>query len=258
MDATGWSNDQSTFQHKPSVATCASPAVMTASERRRSRTTALLIGMAASYALLWFPFIIMTFLLDLNIIDSQQVDTGIVERLDQSFKVVSMMSICVNPFLYGFLKYAISLRSYLTVNSICFSTNFKREFNDIFNTWVRCQKPSLSRGGSRSRGYTQEFSSVAFPLRHESIASRGSTFGIAALTASLRRSFRRRNESDASVGGTGAHGARVTALRTPEKSPVRGRISMDTMIPMLQTPTPMTPLPTQEIFFERNENVSSL
>uniref|UniRef100_A0A914V575 G-protein coupled receptors family 1 profile domain-containing protein n=1 Tax=Plectus sambesii TaxID=2011161 RepID=A0A914V575_9BILA len=190
-------NGRSDFNgHKPSIVTCVSPAVMTASERRRSRTTALLIAMAASYACLWFPYIIITFLLDLNVIDDLlHIDPAVVERLDQSFKVVSMMSICVNPFLYGFLN-----------------TNFKREFNDIFNTWVRCRKPSLSRTGSRSRGYTQEFSSVAMPLRHESFVSSGSMFGLAALRASLRRSFRRRNESNASVGGAVAAVLWSTAL----------------------------------------------
>lgn len=101
----GRKHKENTFQHKPSIVTCISPAVMTASERRRSRTTALLIGMAASYAVLWFPFIVITFLLDLNVVDSLlHIDPSVVERLDQSFKVVSMMSICVNPFLYGFLK----------------------------------------------------------------------------------------------------------------------------------------------------------
>ena len=41
-----------------------------ASERRRSRTTALLIAMAMAYGLLWLPFTLVSVLIDLNILDT--------------------------------------------------------------------------------------------------------------------------------------------------------------------------------------------
>ena len=45
----------------------------------------------------------------------------LIERIDQACKLVSILSICVNPFLYGFLN-----------------TNFRHEFTDIFHNLVRC------------------------------------------------------------------------------------------------------------------------
>jgi hypothetical protein len=39
-----------------------------ASNKRRSRTTMLLIAMAGSYAVLWFPFTLVTVIIDLDIL----------------------------------------------------------------------------------------------------------------------------------------------------------------------------------------------
>lgn len=39
-----------------------------ASDRRRSRTTMLLIAMAGSYAVLWFPFTLVSVIIDLDIL----------------------------------------------------------------------------------------------------------------------------------------------------------------------------------------------
>jgi neuropeptide Y receptor len=91
-----------------------------ASERRRSRTTALLVAMAGSYAVLWFPFTVVSVLIDADLLYIEN-GAAIIERIDQSCKLLSILSICVNPFLYGFLN-----------------TNFRHEFTDIFNTWIRC------------------------------------------------------------------------------------------------------------------------
>ncbi|VDM58697.1 unnamed protein product [Angiostrongylus costaricensis] len=91
-----------------------------ACERRTSRTTSLLIAMAGSYAALWFPFTLISLLLDLDILYVES-HVGIIERIDQTCKMVSMLSICVNPFLYGFLN-----------------TNFRREFYEIYSRYVIC------------------------------------------------------------------------------------------------------------------------
>ena len=81
--------------------------------------------MAASYAVLWFPFTLVSMLIDLDILDTENM-AAIVERIDQSCKMISILSICVNPFLYGFLN-----------------TNFRHEFTDIFKTWTKWLPRSL-------------------------------------------------------------------------------------------------------------------
>ncbi|CAD5221781.1 unnamed protein product [Bursaphelenchus xylophilus] len=102
-----------------------------ASDRRRNRTTMLLIAMAGSYAVLWFPFTLVSMLIDMDILYLEN-GAAIIERIDQSCKLISILSIGVNPFLYGFLN-----------------TNFRHEFTDIFNSLIRCsasQRPQRSRG----------------------------------------------------------------------------------------------------------------
>lgn len=84
----------------------------TKDRRRRSRTTILLYAMALSYAVLFLPFTVLSALMDLNFVDMQ---SEFVHKVDAVFKILSIFSICVNPFLYGFLN-----------------TNFKREFKEIF------------------------------------------------------------------------------------------------------------------------------
>uniref|UniRef100_A0A914R0C1 G-protein coupled receptors family 1 profile domain-containing protein n=1 Tax=Panagrolaimus davidi TaxID=227884 RepID=A0A914R0C1_9BILA len=124
-----------------------------ASERRRSRTTALLIAMAMAYGFLWLPFTLVSFLIDLNILDAEN-KAELIERIDQACKLISILSICVNPFLYGFLN-----------------TNFRHEFTDIFHTFMRClplwiQKFSstgsyalISRGQKRATGVLRRMQS---------------------------------------------------------------------------------------------------
>ncbi|CCD63510.1 putative G-protein coupled receptor npr-8 [Caenorhabditis elegans] len=96
--------------------------------QRTNRTTSLLIAMAGSYAALWFPFTLITFLIDFELIINQDY-VNLVERIDQTCKMVSMLSICVNPFLYGFLN-----------------TNFRHEFSDIYYRYIRCETKSQPAG----------------------------------------------------------------------------------------------------------------
>jgi len=63
------------------------------------------------------------------------------------------MSICVNPFLYGFLN-----------------TNFKHEFNDIFRTWIRCL-PSSTVASRRIVGDYNSSIGAIMSMRHASIIS---------------------------------------------------------------------------------------
>ncbi|CAI5453958.1 unnamed protein product [Caenorhabditis angaria] len=107
--------------HSPSMPSIRSSIDRNPNNRRTSRTTSLLIAMAGSYAALWFPFTLITFLLDFDLVNDQEY-VGLVERIDQTCKMVSMLSICVNPFLYGFLN-----------------TNFRHEFTEIYYRYIRCQ-----------------------------------------------------------------------------------------------------------------------
>ncbi|PIC19062.1 hypothetical protein B9Z55_024738 [Caenorhabditis nigoni] len=96
--------------------------------KRTSRTTSLLIAMAGSYAALWFPFTLITFLIDFELVNNQEY-VNLVERIDQTCKMVSMLSICVNPILYGYLN-----------------TNFRHEFTDIYYRYLRCETKNQPAG----------------------------------------------------------------------------------------------------------------
>ncbi|KAL3112754.1 hypothetical protein niasHT_019728 [Heterodera trifolii] len=124
-----------------------------AAEKRRNRTTVLLIAMAGSYAVLWLPFTLVSILIDL---DWLGVESGspIVERIDQTCKLLSITSICVNPFLYGFLN-----------------TNFRHEFNEIFLyffAWLPAMKErrqseissSLGGGAGSHRRSIPQYSAI--------------------------------------------------------------------------------------------------
>uniref|UniRef100_A0A914I7Y1 G-protein coupled receptors family 1 profile domain-containing protein n=1 Tax=Globodera rostochiensis TaxID=31243 RepID=A0A914I7Y1_GLORO len=112
-----------------------------AAEKRSNRTTALLIAMAGSYAVLWLPFTLVSILIDL---DWLGVESGspIVERIDQTCKLLSITSICVNPFLYGFLN-----------------TNFRHEFNEIFS-YCLAWMPTLTMREGRQRRQRETSSSL--------------------------------------------------------------------------------------------------
>lgn len=89
--------------------------------RRRSRTTALLFAMAFSNALLWLPFTVISLYIQLGPSDVTNRLHYELQQLDDAAKLISMLSICVNPFLYGYLN-----------------TNFQREFKLIFQKCIPC------------------------------------------------------------------------------------------------------------------------
>ncbi|PAV83638.1 hypothetical protein WR25_21664 isoform A [Diploscapter pachys] len=154
--------------HSPSIPSVKSSIAERASQRRNSRTTSLLIAMAGSYALLWFPYSVVTLLLDLDVLFHETYAT-VIDRIDQMCKMISMLSICVNPFLYGFLN-----------------TNFRHEFTAIYYRLVRCQRKPFD-GSSR---YTHDFSSVALPTRHNSLHANDQLNSSNGLLSSIRQSFR--------------------------------------------------------------------
>ncbi|CAJ0609267.1 unnamed protein product [Cylicocyclus nassatus] len=136
-----------------------------ASDRRTSRTTALLIAMAGSYAALWLPFTLISLLLDLDILYGES-HVAVIERIDQTCKMVSMLSICVNPFLYGFLN-----------------TNFRHEFSEIYFRYVLCR--AKTTGQAR---FQHDFSSLAVNTRRNSVYV-GVNEENTGLCSILRRSF---------------------------------------------------------------------
>ncbi|EGT53026.1 hypothetical protein CAEBREN_09467 [Caenorhabditis brenneri] len=96
--------------------------------KRTSRTTSLLMAMAGSYAALWLPFTLITFLIDFELVNNQEY-VNLVERIDQTCKMISMFSICINPILYGYLN-----------------TNFRHEFSDIYHRYIKCETKSQNTG----------------------------------------------------------------------------------------------------------------
>ncbi len=106
------------------------------------------MAMAASYALLWLPFISYQFLFDLGFF------VGWYPRWDVSLKLISLLSICANPILYGFLN-----------------TNFQREFKHVLR-FLPCLKKQGDAGGKTGGGDEYEMSEMC-PSRRSS--SRSST-----------------------------------------------------------------------------------
>lgn len=109
-----YSHANSMISNKSSI--CSKPR----GSNRRSRTTALLIAMSVSYGILWLPFIIYTLYSHLSWGKTMSDPRGM-KLIDEVCKMISMLSICVNPFLYGYLN-----------------TNFNREFNIIFSRVIAC------------------------------------------------------------------------------------------------------------------------
>lgn len=95
--------------------------------RRRSRTTALLFAMAFGNAVLWLPFTVVSLFIQLGPSDITKKYDFELRHVDDVAKLISMLSICVNPFLYGYLN-----------------TNFQREFKLIFRKCFPCLKSSNS------------------------------------------------------------------------------------------------------------------
>lgn len=101
---------------------------------RRNRTTALLLAMAITYAILWLPFTILSLYIHLA---PGQKDERQIKLADEGCKLTSMLSICVNPVLYGYLN-----------------TNFNREFKAIFRKafpFLKLSPPKNSREALKSQ-----------------------------------------------------------------------------------------------------------
>ncbi|KHJ95503.1 7 transmembrane receptor [Oesophagostomum dentatum] len=158
-------NGEFTGTRSQSIPSMRSSIAERASERRTSRTTALLIAMAGSYAALWLPFTLISLLLDLDILYVES-HVAVIERIDQTCKMVSMLSICVNPFLYGFLN-----------------TNFRHEFSEIYFRYVLCR--AKATGNAR---FHHDFSSLAVSNRNNSVYV-GVSDADSGLCSILRRSF---------------------------------------------------------------------
>ncbi|GMR61224.1 hypothetical protein PMAYCL1PPCAC_31419 [Pristionchus mayeri] len=161
---------------KKSSTTFQGPTAEQASEKRRSRTTSLLIGMACSYAALWLPFNVVSFVIDMDFLRGDR-SAFIIERVDQMCKVISMLSICINPLLYGYLN-----------------TNFRHEFTEIVYTYcLRCA-PRERRLAYSQRTFHPEYSSVGVTLRGSSngIVYDQEKLGlISTIRSSFHGSFRR-------------------------------------------------------------------
>ncbi|GMT35904.1 hypothetical protein PFISCL1PPCAC_27200 [Pristionchus fissidentatus] len=162
-------NDRCKLQRTPKNSTFTGPTAEQASEKRRSRTTSLLIGMACSYAALWLPFNVVSFVIDMDFLRGDR-SAFIIERVDQMCKIISMLSICINPVLYGYLN-----------------TNFRHEFSEIVYTYfLRCA-PRERRLACTQRPFHPEYSSVGVTLR--TTASAFDPHENGGLFSSIRRSF---------------------------------------------------------------------
>lgn len=96
--------------------------------QKRNRTNVLLFAMAASYALLWMPFTTIVILGDVAQEFMSTISNPIFVRIEVTFHVLSSFSVCVNPFLYGFLN-----------------CNFNAAFHEIWRCiWRRRKNSSTS------------------------------------------------------------------------------------------------------------------
>ncbi|KAL7075324.1 hypothetical protein ACQ4LE_005733 [Meloidogyne hapla] len=123
-------------------------------QKRRNKTTSLLIAMAGSYAFLWFPFTLISVLIDLDLMEG---GSPTMERVDQACKLISILSICINPFLYGFLN-----------------TNFRSEFNEIFIKCIHCL-PLILRQAIEKKQQSTKIQIVGIKRRSVSIRRKSSS-----------------------------------------------------------------------------------
>lgn len=120
---------------RPVIGQNSSQSRTSSASRRRSRTTHLLFAMAFSNAILWLPFTVISIVIQLgpsHVINQYDYE---LRQLDDAAKLISMFSVCVNPFLYGYLN-----------------TNFKNEFQSIFRTWRRLCCPRCESNDEQAAG----------------------------------------------------------------------------------------------------------
>ncbi|KFD55768.1 hypothetical protein M514_03516 [Trichuris suis] len=77
---------------------------------RNTRAIKLLFAMASSYALVWMPFQGLSLYISLRSSDWPEDRVTLVMRIDEAFKLISMLSICINPVIYGFMNKNLSKR----------------------------------------------------------------------------------------------------------------------------------------------------
>ncbi len=100
--------------------------------RKEYRMRLLLILMASSYAVLWLPSTVITALFDFGLLSDQ-----LNRWIDSGSKITSMLSICLNPFLYGYLN-----------------TNLNRELKRMFTCWGSSIGSEAERGATTTAGDT--------------------------------------------------------------------------------------------------------
>lgn len=91
-------------------------------DAKQSRVTILLVSMTASYALLWIPFSILVLIGDIysDLLLEYDRNGRVFERIQVALHILSSLSVCVNPVLYGFLN-----------------SNFRRAFIEIWRCVIR-------------------------------------------------------------------------------------------------------------------------
>ncbi|KRX50034.1 putative G-protein coupled receptor C56G3.1 [Trichinella nativa] len=77
---------------------------------RSTRAIKLLFAMAASYALVWMPFEVLSLYIHLRSSHWTEDTVTKVMRVDQAFKLITVLSICINPIIYGFLNKNLNKR----------------------------------------------------------------------------------------------------------------------------------------------------
>uniref|UniRef100_A0A5S6QTF3 G_PROTEIN_RECEP_F1_2 domain-containing protein n=1 Tax=Trichuris muris TaxID=70415 RepID=A0A5S6QTF3_TRIMR len=77
---------------------------------RNTRAIKLLFAMASSYALVWMPFQGLSLFISLRSSDWPEDTVAFIRRIDEAFKLISMLSICINPVIYGFMNKNLSKR----------------------------------------------------------------------------------------------------------------------------------------------------
>ncbi|VDO98639.1 unnamed protein product [Soboliphyme baturini] len=73
-------------------------------QARRNRATVLLCAMAGIYALVWLPFEILSLFIHLRQSAWKNETVQTIIRLDETFKLITTMSLWINPVIYGFLN----------------------------------------------------------------------------------------------------------------------------------------------------------
>ncbi|VDP05182.1 unnamed protein product [Soboliphyme baturini] len=97
-------------------------------DKRRAANKMLML-MFGSYALLWMPFVVLSLFIHLfHTYTWRESTVSIVMQLDESFKLLSLTSTCVNPIIYGYLNRNFWREISITMSKLSFrmATAFSR------------------------------------------------------------------------------------------------------------------------------------